>query len=164
MIFRNQSPAGLALPSEVRAEREALLDELNLPLSGPAYRPAVKVAAWVVLALLTLLIISTALRVPAENLNQTMTVTVIGCYVGLAIMAAAMQRSMVTVDRQGLRQSWIMRREVAWDEIQFVKFIPYPLGKRLMIFQRGGRFMSLQAGGRDVEVAFARIALVYRRK
>lgn len=149
---------------DARLERATLLDELDLPISGPAYRPVVKLAAWIVLALLTLQIISVAVRVPAESLNQTMTLTVVFCYVGLAILAVAMQVSVVTIDRRGLRQTWILRREVPWGDIHFVKFIPYPLGKRLMIFYRGGRFMSMQAGCREVEVAFARIALVYRRR
>src|SRR5690606_4286735 len=90
VAFWNKAPAMLALPSEVAREREALLDELDLPVSGPAYRPIVKAAAWVVLALLTLLVISAALRVPPESLDRAMTITVVFCYVGLAIIAVAM--------------------------------------------------------------------------
>lgn len=153
-----------ALPSDpARLERTALLDELGLPISGPAYRPVVKVAAWIVLGVLTLQILAVALRVPAEGLDHALTFTVVFCYVGLAVLTVAMQRSVVTIDRRGLRQSWILRRDVPWEDIQFVKFIPYPLGKRLMIFHRG-RFVSMQAGCRELEIAFARIALVYRRR
>lgn len=144
-------------------ERAALLDELDLPVSGPAYRPVVKFAAWVVLGVLTLQILRVALRIPAQSLDQALTFTVVFCYIGLAVLTVAMQRSIVTIDRRGLRQTWILRRDVAWEDIHFVKFIPYPLGKRLMIFQRG-RFISMQAGCRELEIAFARIALVYRRK
>lgn len=150
--------------SDEAAARAALIDELELPIAGAAYRPWVKTAAWVVLGLLTLQIMATAWRLPPESLNQTLTLTVVFCYVGMAVMAVAMQRSVVTIDRKGLRQTWIMRREVAWEDIHFVKFIPYPLGKRLMIFVKGNRFVTMQAGSREVEVAFARIALVYRRK
>jgi len=153
-----------AAPSpEVIAQRAALLQELDLPVSGPAYRRWVKLAAWVVVGLLTLQIISVATRLPGEALNQTLTLTVVFCYIGMAVIAVAMQRSVTTIDAAGLRQSWIMRREIAWDDVHFVKFIPYPLGKRLMIFNRGGRFITLQAGSQPVEIAFARIALVYKR-
>ncbi len=145
------------------AEHEALLRELDLPVSGPAYRRSVKIAAWAVLALLTVQIVSAALRLPAENLTSVFASTLAFCYIGLAIIAAAMQRSVVTIDEQGLRQTWVMRRDVPWTDVQYVKFIPYPLGKRLMIFHRG-RFTTMQAGCQEVEVAFARIALVYRRR
>nr|MBF0683619.1 hypothetical protein [Pseudomonas sp.] len=148
---------------EVAARRAALLEELNLPISGSAYRKPVKIAAWIVLGLLTAQLISVATRLPTENLNQALTLTVVFCYVGMAVITVAMQRSVTTIDADGLRQTWVMRREIAWEDINFVKFIPYPLGKRLMIFNRGGRFITLQAGSRDVEVAFARIALVYKR-
>lgn len=154
---------GPRIAPEVAAQRAALLEELGLPVSGPAYRKPVKIAAWIVLGLLTVQLISVATRLPAENLNQALTLTVLFCYVGMAALTVAMQRSITTIDARGLRQTWIMRREVAWEDVNFVKFIPYPLGKRLMIFNRGGRFVTLQAGTREVEVAFARIALVYKR-
>ncbi len=157
-------PKAPNLTPEAIAERAALLDELNLPISGPAYRPWVKISAWIVMALLTAQIVSVAMRLPSESFNQTLTLTVVFCYLGMAILAVAMQRSITTIDAKGLRQTWIMRREIAWEDIYFVKFIPYPLGKRLMIFNRGGRFMTMQAGSQALEVAFAKISLVYRRK
>ncbi|WP_253206994.1 hypothetical protein [Verticiella alkaliphila] len=155
---------GFAVPGNVdAAEHAELLRELNLPVSGPAYRPSVKIAAWVVLAVLTWQIVSAAIRLPAEHLSSVFAGTLAFCYIGLAIIAAAMQRSVVTIDEHGLRQTWVMRREVPWSDMRYVKFIPYPLGKRLMIFHRG-RFTTMQAGCQEIEVAFARIALVYKRR
>ncbi|GAA5236820.1 hypothetical protein FOZ76_12535 [Verticiella sediminum] len=145
------------------AERAALLQELDPPVVGPAYRRVVKIAAWVVLAIITLQILAAAMSASQESLGTAFGFTVVFCYVGLALLAIAMQRSVVTIDEHGLRQTWIMRREVAWEDVQYVKFIPFPLGKRLMIFHRG-RFTTLQAGSQAVEIAFARIALVYRRR
>src|SRR5690606_5120740 len=116
---------------EMVAQRAALLKELDLPVSGQAYRKPVKMAAWIVLGLLTVQLVSVATRLPTENLNQALTLTVLFCYVGMAALTVAMQRSVTTIDETGLRQTWIMRREVAWEDINFVKSIPYPLGKRL---------------------------------
>lgn len=144
-------------------ERAALIEELAPPVQGPAYRRSVKFAAWAVLAVLTLQVVAAGLNAPAQSLGSAFGVTVVFCYVGLALIAWAMQRSVVTIDEHGVRQTWLLRREVPWEDMQYVKFIPFPLGKRLMVFHRG-RFTTFQAGSRELEIAFARIALVYRRR
>ena len=150
--------------ADIAAERAALLRELELPVSGPAYRGWIKGAAWAVLAVLTAQIVATGLRVPAESLNQTFTLTVLLCYLGLAVLTVLMQRSVTTIDARGLHQTWFGRRHVAWDDVHYVKFVPYPFGKRLVVFNRSGRFTTFLAASRPVEIAFARIALVYRRR
>lgn len=86
------------------------------------------------------------------------------CFLGLIVLARYMLISETRITHRGIEQSWITRREVAWEDIQFAKFIPLVASKRLVCFTTRGRPVVFQAGTRDLQVAFARIALVYRRQ
>ena len=83
---------------------------------------------------------------------------------GLAVVAFYMQRSVTTIDERGLRQTWIAKREVAWDDIQFAKFVPLLLSKRLVVFTRRGRPLVFQGSTQALHIAFAKISLVYRSR
>ncbi|MBJ7265268.1 MAG: hypothetical protein JHC61_16845, partial [Burkholderiaceae bacterium] len=89
---------------------------------------------------------------------------VLFCFVGLAVVAFYMQRSVTTIDERGLRQTWIAKREVAWDDIQFAKFVPLLLSKRLVVFTRRGRPLVFQGSTQALHIAFAKISLVYRSR
>ncbi len=146
-------------------EREALLASLGpLPLSGPAWPGWVKGAGWAIVALLGLQIIVTAARVPPQSLDAVSAGVVVFGFVGLAVVARAMQKSVTTISADGLSQTWLTRRQVAWDEIHYAKFVPMLFSKRLIVFRRRGRPLVLQAGTPELQAAFARIALAYRRR
>src|SRR3546814_9693255 len=72
--------------------------------------------------------------------------------------------SVTNINEAGIQQSWLGRREVAWEDIQFAKFIPLVASKRLICFTTRGRPVVFQAGTKELQVAFARISLVYRRR
>ena len=146
-------------------EHAALLAELApLPVSGQAWPAWVKALAWLIVAALTVQIARTLNRyAPGEIAQSPIGWTVLFCFVGLAVVAFAMQRSVTTIDEKGLTQTWIMRREVAWQDIQFAKFVPLLFSKRLVVFTRRGRPIIFQGGTQALHIAFARISLVYRR-
>jgi hypothetical protein len=79
-------------------------------------------------------------------------------------MSWAMWTSVTEISTWGIRQSWITRREVAWADIQSTKFIPLFASKKLVCFVTQGRPLFFQAGTPELQAAFARISLVYRRK
>lgn len=146
-------------------ERDALLREIGpLPLTGQAWPNWVRILAWVILAVIGMQITSTAIRLPSEQVNTVLALTVVLCFLGLALVSWHMQRSVTTIDEKGLRQTWVTRREVTWQEIQFAKFVPLLFSKRLVIFTARGRPVVFQGGTRELQIAFAKISLLYRRK
>jgi hypothetical protein len=90
--------------------------------------------------------------------------SIVLCFIGLLVLARYMLVSVTSIDETGIQQSWLGRREIAWEDIQFAKFVPLLASKRLICFTRRGRPVVFQAGTRELQVAFARIALVYRRR
>jgi hypothetical protein len=143
----------------------ALLQEIGpLPLSGQAWPDWVKILAWVLLAALGWEIVTTIIRLYNGNLNQLVLGGVLVCFLALGVVAWFMQTSITTIDGQGLRQTWLTRREIAWDDIGSARFVPLIFSKRLMIISRAGRPVVFQAGTRELERAFMHIAATYQGK
>lgn len=146
-------------------ERLALLDALApLPISGPAWPSWVKTAAWVIVALIGVQIVMFAARAGQMPVDPVSAGIVALSFMGLAFVAWHMQNATTTIDAQGLRQTWLSRRDIAWDEIQYAKFVPMLLSKRLILFRKRGRPLVLQGGTQALHIAFARIAVTYRRR
>jgi len=146
-------------------ERDALLREIGpLPLSGQAWPDWVRILAWIILAIIGVQIVSSAIRLPPGQVSSVLTGIVVLCFLGLVLVSWHMQKSITTIDETGLRQTWITRREVAWQEIQFAKFVPLMFSKRLVVFTQRGRPVVFQGGTRELQIAFAKISLLYRRK
>ncbi|MBO9352929.1 hypothetical protein GG851_02910 [Bordetella petrii] len=146
-------------------EREALLREIGpLPLSGQAWPDWVRILAWIILAIIGVQIVSSAIRLPPGQVSTVLGAIVVLCFLGLVLVSWHMQKSITTIDETGLRQTWITRREVAWQDIQFAKFVPLMFSKRLVVFTQRGRPVVFQGGTRELQIAFAKISLLYRRQ
>lgn len=135
-----------------------------MPLRGTAWPGWLKLIAWAVLAFIGLQIIRIAAGPLGQNISPMVTGSIIVCYVGLLILARYMQVSVTSITETGIQQSWLGRREVAWEDIQFVKFIPLLASKKMICFLARGRPVVFQAGTKELQIAFARISLVYRRR
>ncbi len=156
-------PLGPHQPSE--EEHRSLLAEIGpLPLEGPAWPTWVKWLAWLVLALVIFRLVQVAAGPAGAMAGTTVKASLLVCVAGLAVLARFMHTSVTRITEKGLEQSWLSRREVAWEDISFAKFIPLVASKRLICFTGRGRPVTFQAGSRELEIAFARIALVYRRR
>lgn len=146
-------------------EHRALIAQIGpLPLEGPAWPRWVKWLAWLVLALVMLRLAQTAASPAGAMASSAVKASLLVCVAGLAVLARFMHTSVTRITERGLEQSWISRREIAWEDINFAKFIPLVASKRLICFTARGRPVTFQAGSRELEIAFARIALVYRRR
>lgn len=146
-------------------EHARLVAEIGpLPISGAAWPGWVKIVAWVVVAVMGVQIVRTLGMQSSDVTFTTMGLIVLFCFVGLAIVAFYMQRSITIISERGLQQTWIMRREIDWGDIQFAKFVPLLSSKRLIVFTRRGRPLVFQGGTQELQVAFAKISLLYRRK
>lgn len=120
--------------------------------------------AWAVLALVMLRLAQTAASPAGEMVSTAIKASLVICVMGLAVLARYMHTSVTRITESGIEQSWIGRKEIAWDDISFVKFIPLIASKKLICFTARGRPVTFQAGSRELEIAFARISLVYRRR
>ena len=135
-----------------------------LPLEGAAWPKWVRWLAWLILALVVFRLAQTAASPAGEMVSTTIKASIVVCVMGLAVLARYMHTSITRITENGIEQSWVGRREIAWNEISFVKFIPLIASKKLICFTRRGRPVTFQAGTRELEIAFAHIALVYRRR
>lgn len=155
--------SGVQRPSE--HEQQTLIAEIGpLPLQGPAWPKWIRRLAWLVLALVMVRLLQTAASPAGAMLSTAVKASLLICVAGLAVLARFMHTSVTRITERGLEQSWISRREIAWEDISFAKFIPLVASKRLICFTARGRPVAFQAGSRELEIAFARIALVYRRR
>jgi len=154
---------GLQRPSE--QDHLGLIAEIGpLPLEGPAWPRWVKWLAWLVLAIVVLRLAQTAASPAGQMVSTAIKASVVLCVVGLAVLTRCMHTSVTRITDAGIEQSWVTHREIAWEDIAFAKFIPLISSKKLICFTARGRPVTFQAGSRELEIAFARIALVYRRR
>lgn len=145
--------------------RDAVLQALSpLPLSGTAWPGWIKALAWFVLAVIGAKLVHTATTTNITGISSGVTASVTLTFVALLIIARFMQVSVTTITATGIEQSWLTKRTVRWDDIQFVKFIPLFTSKRLICFTGRGRPVVFQAGTKELQIAFAQIALVYRKR
>lgn len=158
----------MSLPAQLKPspeEHAQLLQDIGpLPLQGMAWPKWIKVLAWVVLAFIGIQITRIAASPVGQNISPMVSGSIIVCFIGLVILARYMTVSETRITESGIQQSWLGRREVAWEDIQFAKFIPLVASKRLICFVPRGRPVVFQAGTKELQVAFARISLVYRRR
>ncbi|HEY9280519.1 MAG TPA: hypothetical protein VIP51_10645 [Eoetvoesiella sp.] len=155
----------LAAQGPTEEERSTLLEQMGpLPLRGMAWPVWIKVLAWIVLILIAIQIVRTATGPSGHNVNAWAAASILACFMALVVVARFMMVSETQITCKGISQTWITRREVAWEDIQFAKFIPLFASKRLICFTGRGRPVVFQAGTRELQIAFARIALVYKRR
>jgi hypothetical protein len=157
------NPLAQQTPSE-EEHRQLLADLAPLPVRGMAWPPWIKVLAVGILIFIGVQIIVTASGPVGRNISPMVAGSILLCFVGLLVLARYMLISETSINESGIQQSWLSRREIAWEDLQFAKFVPLLASKRLICFTRRGRPVVFQAGTRDLQIAFARIAVVYRRR
>ena len=133
-----------------------------LPLSGQAWPDWVRILTWVILAILGVQVVTTAIRAPSQPFDTLLIVAVVLCFLGLLFVSWHMQTSITTIDDRGLRQTWFTRREVAWEDVRYARFVPMLFSNRLVVFTHRGRPMIFQGGTRELRAAFVKIAEVYK--
>lgn len=144
---------------------EQFLQRLRpLPLSGTAWPGWIKAMAWLVLIIIGAKLIHTAASLGGQSVQPAVTASVTLTFMALVVIARYMQTSVTHITATGIEQTWLTRRAVSWDEIQFAKFIPLFASKRLVCFTGRGRPVVFQAGTKELQIAFAQIALAYPRR
>ncbi|WP_028311892.1 PH domain-containing protein [Derxia gummosa] len=123
------------------------------PITGPAYGLLMKGMATAVM----IGIAFTSMRA----FGQTSDLLDTNMRAGLAAVAAlifgsycALLRSTMTIDGEGLRQSWMAKRRIRWDEIEAMRFVRMHGGARLLVKLSDGRVVAMNAGSDLLSRAF----------
>jgi len=130
------------------------------PVTGPAYGPLYK-------GLATAVMIGIAFTA-ARAFSQTAGMLDINVRAGLGVAGVlllisyyALLRSTTTVDGEGLRQNWMAKRTVGWDEIEAVRLVKMQGGARLLLKLRDGRTVAMNAGSDLLARAFTLMSRWY---
>lgn len=150
------------MSSSLSPEQQRLLQSLHLPLRGRSWPKNIAILAWVVIGLLGL-----RLGFIATQYGSQVATGIIACvvfaYFGMIVVAYFMMVGHTTINEKGIQQEWILKRELAWEELKFAKFVPLFFSKRLICFTKRGRPIVFQGASQELQIAFAQIALAHRR-
>lgn len=142
-----------------------LLQQLApLPIQGRSWPKAVAALAWVIIAVIGIRFIMIASKTPSTLVNPYVAASLVVLFIALLVIAYYMWTGHTTIDATGIRQSWIMRREISWDQIKTAKFIPLLGSKKLVCFPHRGRPVVFQGATLELQRAFAEISLAYQRR
>lgn len=148
--------------SPLPPEQHSLLLSLDLPIQGRSWPKLIAILAWVVIALIGLRLGFIA-TLYGNQVATGLIACVIFAYCGMIVVAYFMMIGQTTITPQGIQQEWIIKRELAWEDLKFAKFVPLFFSKRLVCFTKRGRPVVFQGASPQLQVAFAQIALAHRR-
>jgi hypothetical protein len=136
--------------------------DFSQPVSGPAYGRFFRLLATaMVLGVLAMAVRATLLLPDDVQAAQGYWILGIGM---LALLASywVLMRSTTIIDGQGIRQSGLTDKKVAWHELHSARLFGPPFARRLMVRTANGRFRFFFGGSPELLAAFARIAQAYR--
>ncbi len=137
-------------------------------LTGPAYSPWFKMLATLVTVAMAGYGISFALRYSLIDYGWGVRLLFLAAMLMLALSYIGFLRSVVTIDADGIRQTWLWNREVRWSEIRSAKLIGIPLAGWVspprLVVRTGNAFTTFNGGTPELLAEFARISLAYQVK
>lgn len=152
------------MPDPRHPPAPASLDLGPLPIKGRSWPKSVACLAWAVLGLIALRFLYVASTVASQSTTPLIAASLLALLLALVVIAYYMWTGQTSIDDQGIRQSWVMRREITWNDIRFAKFIPLLGSKRLICFSHKGRPVVFQGATPELQIAFAKISLQYKRQ
>jgi hypothetical protein len=137
-------------------------------ITGPAYSPWFKLLATVVCGGLAVYGVSVAWRFPLLQYGVGVQLLLLSAAVMLVLSYYWFMRSTVTIDEQGITQTWIYNRHVSWQDIRSAKLIGVPYASAVfpprLVVRTNNTFSTFNGGNRQVLTEFAKIALAYQLK
>ncbi|MDL2356237.1 MAG: hypothetical protein QFF03_13350 [Pseudomonadota bacterium] len=135
---------------------------------GPAYGAGFKLVA----SLLTVVLLgygaSIALRFPLLSFGIGVKALLLGAGAMLLVSYYWFLRSRTTVDAGGIRQSWVIDKQVDWRDVRGAKMIGIPYAGWLfpprMVVRTGNSFTTFNGGSQALLVEFAKISLAFQMK
>lgn len=137
--------------------------DLPQPLSGPAYSRGYRIGATFVLLLIVLQgtrVFDELQRIHAGDGGWLLWAAAIALVASYVLLL----RSTTTVDAQGLRQSGLVEKKVAWSEIRHARLSGFGFARRLVVSTGYGKLRAFYAGTPELRAAFETIAGAYAEK
>ena len=150
------------LPQPQPQHLEQLFNTIGpLPLRGRAWPKGIALTAWVLLVIIGARLGFIAATY-GQQLSTPIMASVLLAYSGMVVMAFFMWTAHTTISEQGIKQDWILKREIAWEDLKYARFIPLFYSKRLLCFTKKGRPVVFQGASPELQAAFAHISLSAR--
>ena len=134
-------------------------------ISGPAYSPWFKLLATLFTFGLCAYGISFALRFPLQAWGDGVVLVMAAALMLLALSFVGFLRSTTTIDERGIVQTWVISRQVGWNEVRSAKLIGVPhagwLSPPRLVVRTGTAFHTFNGGTAELLAEFARISLAY---
>ena len=137
-------------------------------VSGPAYGTGFKLFATVVTIALFAYGASVALRFPVMSFGVGVKLLLLAAAALLGLSYYWFLRARTTVDAEGIRQTWLFDKHVAWRDVRGAKMIGIPYLSWLfpprMVVRTGIAFTTFNGGSQEVLIEFAKISLAFKMK
>jgi hypothetical protein len=137
-------------------------------VSGPAYSLWFKALATLLTTVLAVYGASIVMRFPLLQYGFAVKMLLLCAAVMLAVSYWWFLRATTTVDRDGIRQTWIYDRRVEWRDVRSAKMIGIPYAGWLfpprLVVRTGNSFATFNGGSREVLIEFAKISLAFQVK
>jgi len=137
-----------------------------MAVTGPAYTPWLKKCALGLSAVLLLLCLHLLRPLPHWASDQLLWAGVAALLWGLSLIGFL--RSTTTINAEGITQTWLIQKQVAWPEVRSAKLIGLPFGGRWspprLVVRTGIAFYTFNGGSMALQSEFARIALAFELK
>ncbi len=134
-------------------------------VTGPAYSPWFKMLATLFTFGLAGYAASFLLRHGGDFGSQAL---LLGVILLLLLSYRSFLHSTVTIDADGIRQTGLLGKEVAWSDVRGAKLIGLPragwLSPPRLVVRTGVAFYTFNGGTHELLTEFARISLAYEMK
>lgn len=138
------------------------------PVSGPAYSRWFKLCASLITLTLAGYGVSIAMRFPLGQYGIGVQALLLGAAAMLGVSYYWFLRSTTTIDQNGIRQTWLYDKHVAWRDMRGAKMLGVPyfgwVFPPRMVVRTGNSFTTFNGGSQDVLVEFAKISLAFQMK
>lgn len=137
-------------------------------VSGPAYGEGFRAFASLLCGALAGYGLSIAWRYPLLSFGTGVKLLLLVAAVMLAISTYWFRRARTTIDAEGIRQSWMFDKQVAWRDVRGAKMIGLPYLSWIfpprLVVRTGNAFTTFNGGSREILIEFAKISLAFQMK
>jgi len=138
------------------------------PVEGPAYARRFRVFACLLTIVLVVYGISVAARFPLTSFSLGTQWLLAGMTLLLVTTCWFFINARVTITHEGIHQTWLIDKKIAWRDIRGVRMLGIPglhhlFPPRLMVRTQSGFFLSFPGGSPQLLEEYARIAVAFQR-
>lgn len=137
-------------------------------VTGPSYNKGFKLLATLITAMLLVYAVSIAWRFSLPSFGIGVKALLIAAAAMLGVSYYWFLRAATTIDEQGIRQSWLYDKQVAWSDMRGAKMIGIPYMSWLfpprLVVRTGSAFTTFNGGSHEVLLEFARISVAFQMK